>query len=261
LEVPDQPRLHELRRRVQADPASIAFAQLAEEYRRLGAYDEAVAICRVGLRRHPDYLSARVTLGRALVELGVLDEAERELQLVAAQAPDNLAAIRGLAEIYQRRGQMNEALTFYRRALTLARHDPDITEAVERISQVVEPPPPPPEPMTVQSVEELFDFDRLLEQLGERVAQVPQAPQVLQVEPAEPEEPGEPAEPAEPAQPAAPVDLRDLEAALREREVDRAAEERTRRRELMGRRRAAALHRLEAWLRAIEADRLRPNHA
>jgi tetratricopeptide (TPR) repeat protein len=257
--VPDHPRLHELRRRVQADPASIAFAQLAEEYRRLGAYDEAVAICRVGLRRHPDYLSARVTLGRALVELGVLDEAERELQLVAAQAPDNLAAIRGLAEIYQRRGQMNEALTFYRRALTLARHDPDITEAVERISQVVEPPPPAPEPMTVQSVEELFDFDRLLEQLGEQVPQVPQVLQVLQGP--EPAEPGEPGELAEPAEPAAPVDLRDLEAALRQREVDRAAEERTRRRELMGRRRAAALHRLEAWLRAIEADRLRPNHA
>lgn len=257
--MPDHPRLHELRRRVQADPASIAFAQLAEEYRRLGAYDEAVAICRVGLRRHPDYLSARVTLGRALVELGVLDEAERELQLVAAQAPDNLAAIRGLAEIYQRRGQMNEALTFYRRALTLARHDPDITEAVERISQVVEPPPPAPEPMTVQSVEELFDFDRLLEQLGEQVPQVPQVLQVLQGP--EPAEPGEPGELAEPAEPAAPVDLRDLEAALRQREVDRAAEERTRRRELMGRRRAAALHRLEAWLRAIEADRLRPNHA
>ena len=39
----DNPRLDGLRRRVQADPASIAFAQLAEEYRRAGNYAEALA--------------------------------------------------------------------------------------------------------------------------------------------------------------------------------------------------------------------------
>ena len=69
------PRIDELRRRVQSDPASIAFAQLAEEYRRAGQFDEAVAVCRTGLARHPGYLSARVTLGRALLELGELGDA------------------------------------------------------------------------------------------------------------------------------------------------------------------------------------------
>lgn len=97
------PRIEELRRRVHADPASIAFAALAEEYRRVGSYNEAIEACIAGLKRHPSYVSARVTLGRALIEVGRFDEAEQELQLVLKAAPENLAAIRGLADIHHRR--------------------------------------------------------------------------------------------------------------------------------------------------------------
>jgi len=102
------PRIDELKRRVQSDPASIAFAALAEEYRRLGQYEESVATCLTGLQRHPAYLSARVTLGRSLIELGRYDEARTELEHVLRIAPENLAAIRGLADIHTRRGEMAE---------------------------------------------------------------------------------------------------------------------------------------------------------
>src|SRR5262245_624233 len=101
----DSPRLEELKRRVQQDPASIAFAALAEEYRRSGRYEEAIAACTAGLQRHPSYLSAHVTLGRALIEVGRYDEAVEELQFVLRIAPENLAAIRGLADIQHRRGE------------------------------------------------------------------------------------------------------------------------------------------------------------
>src|SRR5262245_59791278 len=101
----DNPRIEALRRRVEKDPASIAFAQLAEEYRRGGDHQQAIAICRDGLARHPGYLSAQVTLGRALIELGQLDEARKELEAVLRVAPDNLAAIRALAEIHQQLGE------------------------------------------------------------------------------------------------------------------------------------------------------------
>ena len=100
----ESPRLEELRRRVQSDPASLAFAPLAEEYRRLGRLDEAIALCRTGLVRYPAYVSARVTLGRTLLEAGRLPEARRELEMVLEAAPENLTAIRGLAEIHQRQG-------------------------------------------------------------------------------------------------------------------------------------------------------------
>lgn len=130
-------RIEELRRRVQSDPASIAFAQLAEEYRRSGQTDEAVRVCREGLTRHPGYLSARVTLGRALLDLSQLDAARSEFEFVVAEAPENLAAVRGLAEISQRDGQLADALNYYRRALALARHDPEIEEIVQQLSRQV----------------------------------------------------------------------------------------------------------------------------
>jgi hypothetical protein len=105
----DSPRIEELKRRVQLDPASIAFAALAEEYRRTGRYEEAIEVCRTGIQRHPSYISAHVTLGRALFEVGHYDDARRELEYVLSVAPENLAAIRGLAEIHHRKRQSHDS--------------------------------------------------------------------------------------------------------------------------------------------------------
>jgi tetratricopeptide (TPR) repeat protein len=139
--VADNQRIDDLRRRVQKDPASIAFAQLAEELRRAGHHAEAVDVCRAGLAIHPGYLSAHVTLGRALIELDHLDDAAGELELVLKSAPDNLAAMRGLGAIYQRRGDLPAALAQYRSALSFARNDPDLEETVAQLARKVEPKP------------------------------------------------------------------------------------------------------------------------
>jgi len=144
----------------------MAFAQLAEECRRAGGNEEAVSVCRAGLAHHPGYMSARVTLSRALIELRRLDEAQAELDIVLSAAPDNLSANRARAEIYQLRGQLPEALEQYRRALVLAKYDPSIEQEVARISRALAPPPPPaPEVEPATPIEELFDFDAFLRQL------------------------------------------------------------------------------------------------
>ena len=263
----------ELRRRVQADPASIAFAQVAEECRRAGSNEEAVAICRAGLARYPDYLSARVTLARVLIELERLDEAEVELNLVVADVPDNLAAIRGLAEIFQRRGQMPEALAHYKRALELARHDPDLEDTVDRISQVVAPAPAPDPPALSQTaIEDLFDFDTLVQQLGgaPMVPVVPTVPDVPEV-PEVPEVPsvsafagdsrvseGGPDMPSVLDSVVLYADEQDnlatMARQIRELEEQRAKDEQRNRAAMAARRREAVLKGLESWLSAIVAD-------
>ena len=106
--MPDHSRIEELRGRVESDPASIAFAQLAEEYRRSGNFQDAVRTCRAGLEQHPAYLSARVTLGRSLMELEQFDEAQAEFEYVLLSAPDNLIALRSMADIHQRRAARGE---------------------------------------------------------------------------------------------------------------------------------------------------------
>jgi tetratricopeptide (TPR) repeat protein len=143
----ENPRIEELKRRVQVDPASIAFAALAEEYRRAGRFEEAISTCQAGLQRHPAYLSAHVTLGRALLETGQFDEARAELEHVLRAAPENLAAIRGLAEIHNRRGDLPEALEHYRSALHVAKNDSELEATVEELSKRVAAPEPAQEPV------------------------------------------------------------------------------------------------------------------
>jgi len=140
--------IEQLERRVKADPASIAFATLAEEYRRAGRHQEAIEVCRSGLSRHPAYLSARVTLGRALIEVGQLEEAKAELAHVLQTAPENLAAIRGLAEIHHRRGEIPEAHEHYKSAMEIAEHHAVVREAAA---------PPDEQPEDGLSLDHLHD--------------------------------------------------------------------------------------------------------
>jgi len=214
----DDSRIDDLRRRVQKDPASIAFAQLAEECRRAGRLDEAVDVCRAGLDLHPGYLSARVTLGRALVELDALDDAQTELEFVLRSAPENLAAIRGLAEIHHRRGSLAEALMQYRAALALAKNDPDLQRTVADLEALVEPPPPPPVEDGLTFAEAEGEFLKNLPQPPLRPAPQPATASVPLSEATAPA-PAPSAEfnlasvsPAVPPEPSVEVDLPSLEA-------------------------------------------------
>ena len=72
----------------------------AEKLRRAGNPHAAIDLCRDALVRFPGHLSARVTLGWALLDLGQLKEAREEFEAVRKCAPDNFAAIRGLAQLH-----------------------------------------------------------------------------------------------------------------------------------------------------------------
>ena len=205
--------------------------------RRAGANDEAVDICRAGLAYHPDHLSARVTLGRALIELDRLGEAFTELTAVLDAAPGDLPAIRAVAEIYQRRGLMSEALVHYRRAVQLAQPDVDLDDTVGRMQQQAQPArtaPSTPAPNAVP-VEDLFDFDSLLAQFGPAgPAPAPVAPHQAPV--------------------ASVIDTVDLpkddqdKFALMERQLRQRLGEERQSREAEQRRRARVMEELENWL-------------
>ena len=100
----DSARIEELKRRVQLDPASIAFAALAEEYRRAGQFEDAIATCRPGCSGIPPTCPPASRWAGRCSRLGRYDEARTNSNRSCASAPENLAAIRGLAEIHHRAG-------------------------------------------------------------------------------------------------------------------------------------------------------------
>lgn len=84
----------------------------AEQVRRSGNAQGAVDLCRDALVRFPGHLSARVTLGWALLDLGQLKEAREAFEAVRKSAPDNFAAIRGLAQLHVLEESHPEAYSF-----------------------------------------------------------------------------------------------------------------------------------------------------
>lgn len=83
------------------------------------------------LREEPDFVRARLGMGRILIEAGELPEAERLLEpavenLSLSGSPDDLVeGLLLLAEVFERTQRSGEA---YRRLTTALRHDPDNLE-------------------------------------------------------------------------------------------------------------------------------------
>ena len=138
------PRIDDLRKRLEKDPGSRLFAQLAEELRKDGDLEEAINVCREGLKRQPAYPSARMTLGRALFDTGDLAAARGEFETVLKGAADNILASRLLAECLEGLGDLQGAARQYRATLALAPGDKQVQSHLEAVEKRMKAAPAPP---------------------------------------------------------------------------------------------------------------------
>ena len=105
--------------RLARDPASLAFAQLADLYRKAGRTRDAVALCRNGLTRYPHYTTARLILAKALVADGQLAPAQAELEAILEVNPKDVQSHRLVAEVQRRLGHIDEAVRHLEAAMAL----------------------------------------------------------------------------------------------------------------------------------------------
>jgi tetratricopeptide (TPR) repeat protein len=128
-------RIEELRRRIERDPGSRLFAQLAEEHRKAGELADAIRVARAGLAAHPVYASARLTLGRALLDSGDAAGARQELELALRQAPDNILASRFLGLALEQAGEIEAALRQFEATLRMAPGDEQLAAHVRELER------------------------------------------------------------------------------------------------------------------------------
>ena len=93
--------VEELRRVVEEDAGCPEFPALAEAERRAGRAEEAHRISREGLARSPGRLAGRVSLGLALLELGDVDAARRELAEILDSALEPHLRTAGSSSVVQ----------------------------------------------------------------------------------------------------------------------------------------------------------------
>jgi HD-GYP domain-containing protein (c-di-GMP phosphodiesterase class II) len=110
-----------------AHPDGLVFPHLADAYRRAGRYSQAEVVLTAGLRRHADYSSAHVVLGRLRLDQGKRDQARAAFERVIQLDPRNQVALAYLGELALEEGRLEEALARFR---TLQRYKQD--EALER---------------------------------------------------------------------------------------------------------------------------------
>jgi tetratricopeptide (TPR) repeat protein len=95
---------------VAKDPRSKEFLPLAEEYIKVGMWQEAAAVLEDGLQAYPGFVTAMVALGRVYDQLAQTEKAKAILGGVVKQRPDNLRAHRILAKLYNSEGNAELAL-------------------------------------------------------------------------------------------------------------------------------------------------------
>ncbi|HYV96798.1 MAG TPA: tetratricopeptide repeat protein [Gemmatimonadaceae bacterium] len=142
-------RIEELRKRYDENPRRF-FAPLANEYRKAGDLEQAIALCQMHLADAPGNLSGQIVFGQALFEAGSLDESRSAFETAIGLDPENLIALRHLGDIGRLQNDIPRAKVWYQRVLDADRRNEDVLAIMEELSAAepapVPQPPPAPEP-------------------------------------------------------------------------------------------------------------------
>ncbi|WP_455243336.1 tetratricopeptide repeat protein [Petrachloros mirabilis] len=122
------------------DPQSKVFLPLAEEYCKVGMWEEAVSVLEEGLKYYPGFITAMVALGRAYDQLNQPTKARAVLEGAVKLSPDNLRAHRTLIKIYQTQGLTEEVLRSCSVILTMNPRDEEALSIQASLKVQAAPP-------------------------------------------------------------------------------------------------------------------------
>ena len=115
------------------DPMSLVFLRLAELLRQRGQLDAAHRVALSGLERHPHLADAHDLYARILADKGDYERAFDEWDMAVRIAPSHIGALKGLAFLYFKVGDVDQAVVHLE---TAQRHNPDDPGIVQAIALV-----------------------------------------------------------------------------------------------------------------------------
>ena len=126
------------------DPQSLVFLRLGEALRRKGQLDAALRVAVNGLERHPHLADAHDLYARVLTDKHDYERAFDEWDMAVRIAPHHTGALKGLAFLYFKVGDIAQAEAHLEAARKVEPDDPSIEQAFEMIRGGVKMPPPEP---------------------------------------------------------------------------------------------------------------------
>jgi tetratricopeptide (TPR) repeat protein len=112
------------------DPDSLVFLRLGELLRQKGQLDTAHRVALTGLERHPHLADAHDLYARILADKHDYERAFDEWDMALRIAPDHIGALKGLAFLYFKAGDVQQAAAHLEAAQRAAPHDPGVAQAL-----------------------------------------------------------------------------------------------------------------------------------
>jgi tetratricopeptide (TPR) repeat protein len=124
------------------DPQSLVFLRLGEALRRKGQLDAAMRVAMNGLERHPHLADAHDLYARILTDKHDYQRAFDEWDMAVRIAPHHTGALKGLAFLYFKVGDVAQAEAHLEQARKVEPDDPSIDQAIAMMRKGASPPPP-----------------------------------------------------------------------------------------------------------------------
>jgi len=126
------------------DPQSLVFLRLGEALRRKGQLDAALRVAVNGLERHPHLADAHDLYARILTDKHDYARAFDEWDMAVRIAPHHTGALKGLAFLYFKVGDVAQAEAHLEQARKVEPDDPSIDQAIVMMRKGAAPPAPEP---------------------------------------------------------------------------------------------------------------------
>ncbi len=111
--------LDKLREKYERDPDSLIFAQYGDTLRKANRIDEAITILEDGLRKHPNYATGYMILGRCYRDKNAIEAAIKEFEKAVELDKQSILAHKELSDLYIQEGQTNRAIDILQKLLNL----------------------------------------------------------------------------------------------------------------------------------------------
>lgn len=125
--------IEKLERRWQENPNGLTFAPLAEAYRKNGALERALELLDTGLAHHPGYVPAHIVRGRCHLDSGERALAELDFLCVAELDPENVIALKALADLAEEEGRTSDAIRRLESLLEIDRNNDEAESQLLRL--------------------------------------------------------------------------------------------------------------------------------